>query len=139
MHMAVKASCLCNSIQIEISPPFRQATDCHCQMCRKAHGSAYATYLSFRRENLNIVEGTSLITSYQSSETVKRSFCEKCGSNLFFDREGSPWIGIAMGILDDDPGIRPEAHIFYDFKAPWSEIPDTLPKFSSKADRDGQG
>ena len=38
-------------------------------------------------------------------------------------------VGIAAGTLDDDPGIRPERHIFVASKAPWYTLPeDGLPK-----------
>jgi len=36
--------------------------------------------------------------------------------------------GLAMGSLDDDPGVRPLCHIFVDSKAPWYEITDNLPQ-----------
>lgn len=130
--MAIKASCLCGSIQLEIGPPYRHASHCHCKMCRKGHGAAHATYLSFRRENLKILEGTPLITYWQSSENVKRKFCGKCGSNLFFEREGGEWMAIAMGILDDDPGITNIAHIYADDKASWAVIPDDALKFGGR-------
>ena len=35
------------------------------------------------------------------------------------------------GCLDDDPGIRPLAHIFVESKAPWYEIADDLPRFDA--------
>ena len=34
------------------------------------------------------------------------------------------------GCLDDDPGIRPERHIFVASKAPWHEISGALPQFN---------
>jgi len=37
--------------------------------------------------------------------------------------------GIALGVLDDDPGVRPESHIFVENKAPWFEITDDLPQY----------
>jgi len=33
-----------------------------------------------------------------------------------------------MGTLDDDPGIRPQMHIFVGSKAPWFDIADELPQ-----------
>jgi len=36
---------------------------------------------------------------------------------------------VPMGSLDDDPGIRPTAHIFVGSKAPWFEIADDLPQY----------
>ena len=37
--------------------------------------------------------------------------------------------GLAMGSLDDDPGVRPSLHIFVGSKAPWYDITDKLPQF----------
>ena len=34
-----------------------------------------------------------------------------------------------LGSLDEDPGMRPQAHIFVGSKAPWFEITDQLPQF----------
>jgi hypothetical protein len=33
-----------------------------------------------------------------------------------------------MGSLDDDPGARPDRHIFAASKAPWYAIADDLPQ-----------
>jgi len=44
-------------------------------------------------------------------------------------------VGIPAGTLDDDPGIRPQGHIFVEFKAPWFEITDPLPQFPRHAKR----
>jgi hypothetical protein len=36
---------------------------------------------------------------------------------------------VPMGSFDDDPGARPERHIFVDSKASWEDITDGLPRF----------
>ena len=36
--------------------------------------------------------------------------------------------GVPLGILDDDPGVRPEFHNFVGSKASWFEITDDLPQ-----------
>jgi len=41
-------------------------------------------------------------------------------------------IRIPAGTLDDDPGLRPQRHIFVDFKAEWFDITDGLPRFATK-------
>ena len=41
-------------------------------------------------------------------------------------------IRVPAGTLDGDPGIRPQRHIFVDFKAPWFEITDSLGQFGTK-------
>jgi hypothetical protein len=37
---------------------------------------------------------------------------------------------IPMGGFDDDPGVRPERHIYVDSRAPWERIQDDLPQFA---------
>ncbi len=58
------------------------------------------------------------------------AFCRLCGSSMpRCDPNGGP-VGIPMGSLDDDPGMRPQAHIFVASKAPWYEIADDLPQYA---------
>jgi hypothetical protein len=46
----------------------------------------------------------------------------------FFD-DNPKTLGLAMGTLDDDPGIRLAFHVFVGSKAPWFEIADESPQF----------
>jgi len=53
-----------------------------------------------------------------------------CGSNIYAKFTARPHeVGLALGILDDDPGVRPTCHVFVGSKAPWFEITDTLPQY----------
>jgi hypothetical protein len=38
-------------------------------------------------------------------------------------------VGIALATLDEDPEVRPAAHTFVAYKAPWYEITDDLPQY----------
>ena len=57
-----------------------------------------------------------------------RGFCGVCGSPIVNRRDGVQELGIALGGLDDDPGVRPERHFYVVGKAPWFEITDNLPQ-----------
>lgn len=47
---------------------------------------------------------------------------------------------LRMGSMDEDPGIRPGAHQFTDYAAPWDPIPDDgLPRFRSGSRRMSRG
>jgi hypothetical protein len=37
--------------------------------------------------------------------------------------------GVALATLDDDPGVRPDAHAFIIDKAPWFAVTDDLPQY----------
>jgi hypothetical protein len=79
---------------------------------------------------LCFVSGEQAIRHFRSSDAVKRSFCKECGSNLLFSFDPLPEaIWVAVGTFDDDPGMRPEAHIFVGSRAPWHAINDELPQY----------
>ena len=41
---------------------------------------------------------------------------------------GSIDVGSLLGLLDDDPGVTPQLHIWVENKAPWFTITDNLPQ-----------
>jgi hypothetical protein len=116
-------------VRYEIARTPLRVTNCHCSQCRKAHGAAYATYAAVERADFRFTAGAERVRRFQSSAPVQRSFCEVCGSNLAFESDeqrGRLWI--AAGGFDDDPGVRPQRHIYVGSKAPWFEIADSLPR-----------
>ena len=126
--MAIKGSCLCGEVKYEIGGTLHDASHCYCSMCRKSHGAAFATYAAFDPEKFHWVSGADLVINYISSPEMGRCFCQKCGSSLGAIENGKVTY-ITLGTVDDDPGVRSEAHIFVDSIAPWYEITDTLPQF----------
>ena len=108
------------------------ALHCHCSMCRKAHGAAFRSRAAVPAANFRWVQGEALLSGYRSSPGTTRTFCRVCGSNLISVFDDRPEVlGLALGTLDDDPGIRPGLHIFVGSKAPWYEIADDLPQYEA--------
>ena len=126
--MSIEGGCLCGEIRYRIDEPLSQAGSCHCSMCRKAHGAAYATFAGVKPGTAHWTSGTDSLAVYASSEQGRRCFCKHCGSQLGAVENGElRWL--ALGTVDGDPGVRPEANIFVGSKAPWHEIADGLPQF----------
>ena len=44
----------------------------------------------------------------------------------------SAWLEVPAGLFDDDLTIRPERHIYVEFKANWDPIHDDLPTFNKQ-------
>jgi hypothetical protein len=131
--MSVKGSCLCGGIQYEVNAVFGAVVNCHCSMCRKATGAAFRTRSTVATAAFRWLAGESLLSRYESSPGETRTFCGVCGATLpTFYRDRPDEIGLPLGTLDDDPGVRPSAHVFVDSKAPWFEIAKGLPQFSEK-------
>ncbi len=128
----LRGSCLCGGVAYEIRGPLRDVVDCHCSQCRKATGSAFRTRAAVRSADFRWTRGEALVTRYESSPGNQRSFCSRCGSTLgSFFPERPDEIGLPLGTLDDDPGLRPGAHVFVGSRAPWYEINDDRPRFET--------
>jgi len=125
----LKGSCLCRSVRYEIDGPLDGAMNCHCSMCRKAHGAAFRSRAGISAKDFRWVSGEGLITWFESSPGNHRGFCSRCGSPLLSRFDSRPdRYGLPLGCLDTDPGVRPAMHVFVGSKAPWFEITDSLPR-----------
>jgi len=127
--MTIQGGCLCGAIRFKISGKMFEASNCHCSMCRKQSGSAFLSMGGVKTKNLEWLLGDDFIGRFNSSTGVTRLFCKQCGSTLAGTWPRWPDITwIALGTLDDDPGIKASLNIFVESKAPWFEITDALPQ-----------
>ena len=131
MAETVGGSCLCGGVRFEVTLPFTRAIHCHCSRCRKARGTAHATNYVVPLSGIAFTRGAELLTTYRVPEAqyFAHVFCSSCGSSMPRLDEVRGIAIVPMGGLDDDPGVRPQNHIFVDSKAPWHEILDDLPRY----------
>jgi hypothetical protein len=128
-----RGACLCGRIRYEYSGRFGTPIFCHCQQCRKAQGTAFATNVPIEVAKLNIVGGEELLKAYESSPGKKRVFCSVCGSALFSHRDDNPdVVRLRMGTLETAIDFKPVAHFFVGSKAEWYDIHDDLPQFAER-------
>jgi hypothetical protein len=124
----VRGSCLCGRVKYRINGALTRALYCHCQMCRKAQGSAFRARASAKASEFEWLQGEEAVTFYESSPGNYRGFCSVCGSPVVSKFHGVPYVGVPLGPLDDDPGVRPELHVHVGSKAQWFDITDDLPQ-----------
>jgi hypothetical protein len=129
----LSGSCLCGKIKYEINGALFEALNCHCSMCRRAHGAAFRSRARVRADDFRWIAGEDLLTFYESSPGNYRGFCRICGSPILtkFDSDRSV-VSLPLGGLDGDPGIRPQCHVYVASKAPWFAITDALPQFAER-------
>jgi hypothetical protein len=125
----LRGSCLCRAVRYTVAAEVTHAENCHCSMCRKAHGAAFPTNALVPTASLQ-VEGKEHLTSYRSSPNREKQFCSRCGSQLFIKRLNAlQGTVITLGTLDDDPKVKPSCHVFTATKAPWLELEARLPAY----------
>lgn len=124
-------SCLCGAVRYEVAAVGPKMGHCHCSMCRKFHGAAFATYGEALSENFRWLAGQDTLQSYTASNGTVREFCGVCGSSLTFAPAGDTGgvVEFSLGTLDEETSQRPDAHIFTAYKADWFDICDDLPQF----------
>lgn len=133
----VRGSCLCGGVAFEIEGELTPIQLCHATRCRKASGAAFAPELLAARAGLRWTRGEALVAEYEAPlleepPPYRRAFCRACGSPLPIAIEGTPYVILCAGILDDDPGTRPFRHAFVAQKACWHELTDGLPRFGGQ-------
>lgn len=131
----IAGSCLCGGVKYQINGTLSGALNCHCSMCRKAHGAAFRSRARVEAADFEFLEGGHLVKFYESSPGTHRGFCSNCGSPVLsrFDDDNTCY-GLPLGALDTNPGVRPDRHVYVGEKAPWFDIADDLPQYT-EADR----
>ncbi|WP_199154204.1 GFA family protein [Chromobacterium sp. ASV23] len=116
-----EGSCLCGGIRYRVGGAIKAVTHCHCAMCRKSHGAAFASYGSVRLEHLCVLDEESLLAAYPSSPGVTREFCRRCGSSLFWraSEKWPDWLSLALGSLDTPLRTGKQKHVHFDAAPAW--------------------
>lgn len=126
-------SCLCGALRYEVRGEIGDVVQCHCQRCRKANGTAFATNAPIKKTDFHIVQGEQFLKAYQSTETTQRCFCSECGSPIMSIKTDTPeYYRLRLGTLDTTLTQKPTMHIFVDSKAEWDSIQDGLPQYSER-------
>lgn len=116
--MIRKGKCLCGAVSFSARDLIPDFGACHCKMCQRWSGSVFMG-LTVPADAITF-EGAENISRYQSSEWAERAWCNKCGSNLWYQvtAEG-PYAGayhMAAGLLDDTTGLNIVREYFVDEK-----------------------
>jgi hypothetical protein len=126
--------CLCGVVQVSIPDEFLYAGYCHCPDCRTSSGSAFSAFAGLRKEKLKLRCDEESISKFRNNEDNVIHFCRHRGSWLFSIVRNHEFAHVRLGILIDDPSIRPTFHIFAGSKAPWDTICDGLAQFAGLPD-----
>lgn len=116
-----KGSCLCGCVMFELMSEPKAAVNCHCRMCQKQHGAAFATYVSVPENDLVYLSGLDMLSTYNSSEGIARKFCRRCGSNIEWSgsHKFPGWVSVALASLDTPVKPKKISDIHLESKVGW--------------------
>jgi hypothetical protein len=129
MSIIHAASCACGAVQRLFDHAPRSMVHCHCGLCRRLSGSAFTTWVTFKRSGMTA--GTEVeMKSYSASPHTVRNFCPMCGTHVFTaDARHVAIVGVPAGVLGANFSSRATAHYFVDDGTSWHAIADALPRF----------
>ena len=122
-------ACLCGDIRFEARGHPSAVNHCHCVQCQRASGAAMATWATWPRGAVRMLAGAA--ADFESSPGIRRSFCARCGSTLFWRRAAREpaELDIAAGTLDQADLLVPSEHLFVDSRRRWLPLCDGLPAY----------
>lgn len=127
--------CGCGAVRFEITEPLVSAVYCHCTRCQRRTGIDHGGGAQIAPGSMTVTQGEELLHGWQPEGAMAKEFCTRCGSAVLVrNPETREIAAVRLGTIDGDPGIRPHAHQYVAYAAPWSAIPDDgLPRFDERA------
>ncbi|MDX5405830.1 MAG: GFA family protein [Chromatiaceae bacterium] len=127
-----QGACLCGAVEVEIHGPISSIIHCHCSLCRKSSGTAFATNGFVQRADFKLVKGEAELSQFAFKPGRLRYFCRHCGSPVYSSNAQDPSrVRLRLGILTTDIRERPMSHNFYSSKANWEDLDVALPRYDS--------
>lgn len=117
-------SCLCGSVRFSVTGPATSTANCHCRMCQKATGAAFATWSEFPQSQVTWLGERPQF--HASSEHAKRGFCPNCGSTVTFQFNGTEGVNFATVLFDDPNIFSPTFDIWIESRPHWSVLDERL-------------
>ena len=127
---AYTGRCLCGVVSVKLHGKIDSIIHCHCSLCRKNSGTAFATNGFINKAEFEILSGQDDLSVFEFKPGVKRHFCRHCGSPVYSSNAQKPdLLRIRLGLLDSDIDERPISHNFIDSKANWHDLDAALPRY----------
>jgi len=124
--------CQCGAVRFHIEGALEKPSICHCRMCQKATGAFYAPLVSVREAKLAWTRGAP--KRFQSSNHVKRGFCDNCGTPLTF--EAPDGIALMIGAFDQPEELAPVVQWGIEEKLPYVDRLHAQPDHTTMEDVD---
>ncbi len=127
--------CQCGAVRYELLEKPGNPHLCHCRMCQKQFGNAFASLTGVPKAKFRVTRGT--LANFRSSEKVDRGFCRDCGTPLTYEPLDRDNISVSIGSLDRHSEIVPDAQYGIEAREPWFLNVGDIPAFVSGEDETG--
>ena len=134
MSDALKGSCLCGAVRIELSgKPYRVGI-CHCLDCRKKSGGIFTSWAIYPVDQVKVTGKTA---SHALRNDYTHHFCPACASPIYQTQAGSDEAEVFLGVLDEPNRLTPTYELWTVRREAW--LPPLPLARHYTGDREGKG
>ena len=130
MSQIMKGGCQCGAVRFEVTGPLTHTSICHCRMCQKAFGNAFAPLTSVRGTDFRWTAAEP--KRFQSSNFVQRGFCPECGTPLTY--EAPDGMSVATCAFDHPETLAPTIQWGVEARLAWMDHVNDWPRRASLED-----
>jgi hypothetical protein len=122
----IKGSCTCGKVTYSATAEPIFVGVCHCTVCQKATGSAFAGVVAVPADTVHVTGETTQFDGVgDSGQATHRQFCPVCGTSVTRTADVMPGVTmITVGTMDDPSALTPAVQIFCDSAQPWAILND---------------
>lgn len=115
-HVGFAGGCQCGACRFDVAPGPAQVSVCHCRMCQRATGNAFAPLLEVAETR---VAWAGTPATFASSNIAQRGFCGRCGTPLFYRDLRGGTIEFMAGCLDRPQTFDPRSNTGTESRLSW--------------------
>ncbi|MBS0559264.1 MAG: GFA family protein [Proteobacteria bacterium] len=126
----ITGRCFCGAVTFACAEPPVITRACWCRDCQYLGAGNATVNAIFRRDAMTVRGALAAYASRADSGTeMRRSFCPRCGTQLFSESASRPQlIVVRVGALDDPNAAPPSATIWTRSAPRWACIDPALPR-----------
>lgn len=129
MEPRATGGCQCGAVRYAIAAGPAKSTVCHCRMCQRATGNAFAPLMEVLSDT---IVWTGQPAEWASSDLAMRGFCATCGTPLYYRSDDTT--EIMAGTLAPGFFFRPDDNCAVESRQPWLVHLSGLPDRPTPAD-----
>jgi len=131
MTVQRQAACHCGQLLVRLEGDPALVSSCHCFACQRRTGAIFGSTSFFKRSQVLAIEGEHRTwrRAGDSGRFLTFHFCPTCGSNVFWEAEGTPdMISVAVGCFADPDFPAPVRTVWAENKHEWLPFPPAIPR-----------
>jgi hypothetical protein len=125
----LQGGCLCRAVRWTADGAPKAVHHCHCSMCRRWTGAAFATLAWFARD---AVQWAGTPVAFRSSPIAVRTHCGRCATPLSLAYDARADLALAVGSFDAPEAVTPTHHYGVESRLSWADIGSTLADWATR-------